>query len=70
MVVLGSAVAALATLGALFVAAPTSASPAPRNVPSAASGTERPAGSSTTSDQTLSLCQPVGRAGQGWCGVA
>ncbi|WP_141566595.1 DUF4175 domain-containing protein [Pseudonocardia sp. N23] len=53
VVVLGSAVAALATLGALFVAAPTSASTTPKSPSPAASSAERPTGSSTTSDQKL-----------------
>lgn len=53
LIVLGCAVAALATLGALVVAAPSWSSTASDTSPLSAAGTKNSQGRSTTSDQTL-----------------
>ncbi|MBN9109942.1 MAG: hypothetical protein J0I34_14295 [Pseudonocardia sp.] len=53
VIVLGCAIAALATLGGLFVAVPSSASVAESTSPPTASGTKTSTGQGTTTDLTL-----------------
>lgn len=53
VIVLGCAVAAVATLGGLFVTAPSSTSTAPSTSPPTASGTNNSAVQSTTTDRAL-----------------